>query len=309
MPEGQSRQLDASAIAALCDHGENVWSFFEAYLTHSRCDESGTVHRAVADALKGGTRGVGWPSTAAEKWCANAAGNFAARTGTHCTQGEVFDEVVEFARGLLRDLDTQRRTLLETASTLYAPAVRECLERGLPDTAHRAVEHLADVLRGLWSVSEWNDWSEHRGPLSNAIFKAWAYAADEAGHDQLVATPAEAEVVVDDVHAKLARRLQGNTRAVLLYLASRGAVCADTARTRDCIAAGLTAAGVKVSENTPKNAVASLRAQGEAVGLNLVESGDSGSWLTPAGQRVAALVPKPATVGTHAAPILSVRGG
>jgi hypothetical protein len=166
-----------------------------------------------------------------------------------------------------------------------------------------AVEPLPSV-----NVANWSDGAVAladpiAAAVAAAVEAAFKKQAEAAGHGQLTATPA----VVDDVHAKLARRLQGNARAVLLYLASRRAVCADTARTRDCIAAGLTAAGVTVSENTPKNAVASLRAQGEAVGLNLVESGDSGSWLPPDGQRVAALVP--ATVGTHAAPILTVRGG
>ena len=115
-------------------------------------------------------------------------------------------------------------------------------------------------------------------------------------------TPADKQTeAVDDEYSRLARKTKGKPRAALLYLYSRSAFCADTARTRECIAAGLARDGVRVSANTVKNAVASLRAAGRAVGLNVVESLDSGSWLPPDGQRLAALVPKPEAVTTRQA--------
>jgi hypothetical protein len=159
-----------SAIAALCDHATTVQAFFDRALWQPvECARFDIFYDAVRPALRRDP-GSGWSCDTAADWCGRRAVDDAVKLRTDVAVADI----VEAARAKFRDLDTERKTLLETASKLYPAAIRECLDRGLVDSAVRAVEHLGDVLRGLRDAAD--DWSDHRGALTVAVGKARVFA-------------------------------------------------------------------------------------------------------------------------------------
>jgi hypothetical protein len=159
-----------SAIAALCDHATTMQAFFDRALRQPvECARFDIFYDAVRPALRRDP-GSGWWCDTAADWCGRRAVDDAVKL----RKDVAVADIVEAARAKFRDLDTERKTLLETASKLYPAAIRECLDRGLVDSAVRAVEHLGDVLRGLRDVAD--DWSDHRGALTVAVERARVFA-------------------------------------------------------------------------------------------------------------------------------------
>jgi hypothetical protein len=263
-----------SAIAALCDHATTVQAFFDRALWQPvECARFDIFYDAVRPALRRDP-GSGWSCDTAADWCGRRAVDDAVKLRTDVAVADI----VEAARAKFRDLDTERKTLLETASKLYPAAIRECLDRGLVDSAVRAVEHLGDVLRGLRDVAD--DWSDHRGALTVAVGKARVFAG---------ATPAAPPAVVDDEHATLAKTLKGKNLAVLWLLNDRGAISATSAWKRSRIAAA-----IGVTDGVIQNAMKALKRLGEeSLGRPLVKSDSPGSWLTADGSGVARSIAAP----------------
>jgi hypothetical protein len=161
------------AIAALCDHAATMLAFFDRALRPPvECDRYDIFHAILPELRR--YPGSGWGSNTAADWCGRSAVDAALRLGHETIP---YAPIVDAARSKFRDLDAERKALLDAVSTLYPAAVREWLNRGMPDTAHRAVENLGDVLRGLRDVSEGDEWSDHRKVLSVAIEKARGLAA------------------------------------------------------------------------------------------------------------------------------------
>lgn len=168
----------SGAIAALCDHAARMLAFFDRALSPLvECKRFDIFYAAVRPELRRDPGSRWWSHTAAD-WCGriavDAAVDDALRLGHETIPNA---RIVEAARSQFRKLDAERMPLLDAVSTLYPAAVRECLNHGMPDTAHRAVEYLGDVLRGLRDVSEGDEWNDHRKPLSVAIEKASVWAA------------------------------------------------------------------------------------------------------------------------------------
>jgi hypothetical protein len=171
----------AGAIAALCDHAATMVEFFDRALRQPvKCDRFDIFYDAVRPELRRDP-GSAWSSDTAADWCGRAAVDAAVEAALRRGREPIrHAPIVEAARSRFRDLDAERKTLLKTASKLHADAVRECLDRGLTDTACRAVEHLGDVLRGLRDVCESDEWTDYRLTLSDAIHKARVWSAKGA---------------------------------------------------------------------------------------------------------------------------------
>ena len=162
------------AIAALCDHAGEVWSFFAQVLGQRPIVRDERGRRELQAQLRGLLRGsYSWWSETALEFCTRSA----VKTSEACKQAGAPFDAADFATALWNEFQEERKAILDRVESLYAPAVHQCHVHGdLTLTAHDAVRHLVDLLRGLWVVAEWDDWSERSSGVSNAIHEARVWA-------------------------------------------------------------------------------------------------------------------------------------
>lgn len=169
------------AIAALCDHAGEVWSFFAQVLGQRPLVRDERARHELQAKLRMLLRGsYSWRSETALEFCTRSA----VKASEAFEQAGAPFDAADFATALWNEFQEEREAILERVESLYAPAVHQCHVHGdLTLTAHDAVRHLVDLLRGLWVVAEWDDWSERSSVVSNAINEArvWAVPPPRAG--------------------------------------------------------------------------------------------------------------------------------
>lgn len=176
---------ELNAVATLCDHAEKVWSFFAGVLgTRPLCRDELARASVQAD-LDCGL----WPSKTAREFCARSVVSGSEERGE---QGDLGD-LAKRAAYFWSEFQEERKTLLEGVEPLYPPAINECHEHGgLAAPAHEAAKNLTNQLRGLWSVAEWDDWSEHHAAVANAISEARVWASPARHHADIGESVAKA---------------------------------------------------------------------------------------------------------------------
>lgn len=219
-----------SAIGALCDHAGEVWSFFAQVLGQRPIVGDERARHELQAQLHMLLRGsYSWRSETALEFCTRSA----VKASEACKQAGAPFDAADFATALWNEFQQERKTILERVESLYAPAVHQCHVHGdLTQTAHDAVRQLVDLLRDLWGVVEWDDWSKRSSGVSNAIHEArvWAVPPVETVKESAAAEKPTPAAVIDDEWAVIAKALSGNEPDVLVYLDvenahSAGAVC------------------------------------------------------------------------------------
>lgn len=283
------------AIAALCDHAGEVWSFFAQVLGQRPLVRDERARHDLQAQLRGLPRGsCSWRSETALGFCVRAA---AKASEDFEKAGAPFD-AADCATALWNGFQEERNAILERVESLYPPAVHECHVHGdLTRTAHDAVRQLVEMLRGLWGAVEWDDWSERSSGVSNAIHEARVWAVPPA--ETVKASAVSSPVRGDDEWQIIERGLPLVGRDVLVFLHGQRAYSSDSVQNRNEIASALEIDSVDV-----KKAIKALREHGQKHGRPLVESTPGGpfggSWITPDGIAVVERIPDRA--GQHSLP-------
>jgi hypothetical protein len=169
-----------------------MWSFFSQVLGQRPLVRDERARHDLQAQLRGLLRGsCSWRSETALGFCVRAA---AKASEDFEKAGAPFD-AADCATALWNGFQEERKAILERVESLYPPAIHECHVHGdLTRTAHDAVRQLVEMLRGLWGVVEWDDWSERSRGVVSAIHEAslWAVPPPAAqGVSPPVAAPRE----------------------------------------------------------------------------------------------------------------------
>jgi hypothetical protein len=203
-----------SAIGTLCDHAGEVWSFFAQVLGQRPIVGDERARYELQAQLRMLLRGsYSWRSETALEFCTRSA----VKASEAFEQAGAPFDAADFATALWNEFQQERKTILERVESLYAPAVHQCHVHGdLTQTAHDAVRQLVDLLRDLWGVVEWDDWSKRSSGVSNAIHEARVWAVPPVETVKASAAPPDRGDAKGVMHHSAAPAARGsrNTRKI-----------------------------------------------------------------------------------------------